>query len=559
MPRKRKTNPPVSARVARGDDHRGDEARWGLARYLRVVAIERDLPRSHGERPPPASHAYPAYPAGPSPAARPPLDSRLTNRRWVAIDFAVAGLVALFELAVMRHAFIVVGHRAWVPAALLAAVAVFAPMALRRRAPTMALGALLVLVLLLERTAPSIIAVIFLATAYVLYMVTVSGSRRTGAAALGLVLVAMLIVATTGQRNPGAIEAALVPLALANIIAWMTGYSVRQRRLYVVRLQHQAASSAVAEERLRIARELHDVVAHSMSVIAVQAGYGQYVMDMSPDGARDALGAIQATSRDALEEMRRMLGVLRQQDTAPAALRADSLCTGNGASARGASALGASALGASALGDASAGMGRLPAGAATGRGPAPLAPAPGLADLERLVQRTSGAGVQVRLEISGQARPVPAGIDLSAYRIIQEALTNVVKHAGTGASCPVEVRYGAASIDIAVTDDGARAAALPRYGAPVAGPRGVATASVPGIAGTAWDPSAAVAGAVARSGVPGLADIVTAGAGHGIIGMRERAGLCGGEFTVGPLVDGGYRVSATLPLPASDRNGIRIA
>ncbi len=108
------------------------------------------------------------------------------------------------------------------------------------------------------------------------------------------------------------------PVAFVNIIAWMTGYSVRQRRLYVVRLQHQAASSAVAEERLRIARELHDVVAHSMSVIAVQAGYGQYVIDTSPDGAQDALGAIQATSRDALEEMRRMLGVLRQQDISPA-------------------------------------------------------------------------------------------------------------------------------------------------------------------------------------------------------------------------------------------------
>ena len=97
----------------------------------------------------------------------------------------------------------------------------------------------------------------------------------------------------------------------------MTGYSVRQRRLYVVRLQQQAASSAVADERLRIARELHDVVAHSMSVIAVQAGYGQYVIDDSPDGAREALGAIQVTSREALDEMRRMLGVLRQQDVTP--------------------------------------------------------------------------------------------------------------------------------------------------------------------------------------------------------------------------------------------------
>src|SRR6202007_1909700 len=106
------------------------------------------------------------------------------------------------------------------------------------------------------------------------------------------------------------------------VIAWMTGYSVRQRRRYVVTLQQQAASSAVAEERLRIARELHDVVAHSMSVIAVQAGTGQYVIAASPGGAKDALGAIQATSRDALEEMRRMLGVLRQQDAAPGPARA---------------------------------------------------------------------------------------------------------------------------------------------------------------------------------------------------------------------------------------------
>ncbi len=127
----------------------------------------------------------------------------------------------------------------------------------------------------------------------------------------------MFIGGTGRGRDEGA-PAELVPVGLASVIAWMTGYSVRQRRLYVVRLQQQAASSAVAEERLRIARELHDVVAHSMSVIAVQAGYGQYVIDDSPDGARDALGAIQATSRDALDEMRRMLGVLRQQDVTPA-------------------------------------------------------------------------------------------------------------------------------------------------------------------------------------------------------------------------------------------------
>ena len=272
-----------------------------------------------------------------------------------------------------------------------------------------------------------------------LYTVTVESSRRTGAAALGLVLAVMVFLVGRGRPQPGARRATaparFVPVALANVIAWMTGYSVRQRRLYVVTLQQQAASSAVAEERLRIARELHDVVAHSMSVIAVQAGYGQYVIDASPDGARDALGAIQATSRDALEEMRRMLGVLRQQDVTPGP-----------------------APGRSRAGQAPAGGGRRPAAQPR---QAPLAPAPGLAGLDRLIERTRGAGVRVTLEVSGHARPAPAGVDLSAYRIIQEALTNVVRHAGTGASCVVSLGYTDADLVIRVTDDGGLPVALP--------------------------------------------------------------------------------------------------
>jgi signal transduction histidine kinase len=472
-----------------------------LARYLRVVAFERDMPRSHGERPPPEYHAYPAYPAGPSRTARPPLTSRVSSRRWIAVDFVVAGFAALCDLAVMSHALVLIG-RAWFPAALLLAVAISAPMALRRRAPAMALGALLILALLLSRLTPSVAAVIFLATAYVLYTVTVSGSRRTGAAALGLVFATMVIVAATGRgHSPGVLEAALVPVALANIIAWMTGYSVRQRRLYVVRLQYQAASSAVAEERLRIARELHDVVAHSMSVIAVQAGYGQYVIDTSPDGARDALGAIQATSRDALEEMRRMLGVLRQQDIAPAAPHADSLGTVDPM---------APTAGPRSSAPASTGSD------ADRAGPAPLAPAPGLADLERLVKRTSGAGVLVSLEVSGQVRPVPAGIDLSAYRIIQEALTNVVKHSGGSARCTVSLGYGTAALDVRVMDDG--------------GPSLVSSA-----AGARAAPGARVVGG-----------------GHGIVGMRERVNLCGGTFRAGPLSEGGFLVAAMLPLPTAE-------
>jgi signal transduction histidine kinase len=290
----------------------------------------------------------------------------------------------------------------------------------------------------------------------------------------------------------------LIPAAFALIICWIAGYSMRQRRLYAQMLQEQATSSAVAEERLRIARELHDVVAHSMSVIAVQAGYGQYVIDSSPAAARDALGAIQATSRDALEEMRRMLGVLRQQDAASApAVTAPPAVAGT--AAREAAEAAADAPGAPAAARGPTGMS------------APLAPAPGLARLGRLIERTNGAGVQVSLECSGQVRAVPAGVDLSAYRIIQEALTNVVKHAGGGAHCVVSLDYGEEALHIRVTDDGGGSLVLSP-----ASPRGL--------------------------GVP------VAGTGHGIIGMRERANLCGGDFRAGALPGGGFEVNATLPL-----------
>jgi signal transduction histidine kinase len=461
------------------------------------VAFERDMPRPPDERPPPTGHAYQAYPARPARAVRPPLFSRISSRRWIAADFVVAAVVALGDLAIMGHG-LMLSNRAWFPAALLLAAAASIPIALRRRAPVPALGALLILALLLSRMTPVVTAVIFLATAYVLYTVTVSSSRRSGAAALGLVLATIVIATVAGREDAsGTAEA----VAFVNIITWGTGYSVRQRRLYVVRLQHQAASSAVAEERLRIARELHDVVAHSMSVIAVQAGYGQYVIDTSPDGARDALGAIQATSRDALEEMRRMLGVLRQQDIAPVEPPTDSPGTADPTMASGGSA-GAETAGRHGGTEPGAGRG----------GAAPLAPAPGLADLDRLIKRTGGAGLRVSLHVSGQVRAVPAGIDLSAYRIIQEALTNVVKHSGS-AHCTVGLGYGSGVLDVRVINDG--------------GPR-------------------LVSGAPGDRPAHGTAVI---GTGHGIIGMRERVNLCGGTFRAGPLTDGGFLVAATLPLP----------
>ncbi len=267
-----------------------------------------------GER---QSAAYPAYPGSGQPRPpRPPLTKRMRRSHWIAIDCTVAGFAALCDGAILGAG----PHdgRANLPAILVVMAAVFAAMGFRRKAPVTAFAGLLVLGVMLSGTTPQVPIVAFLAGAFALYTVTVEDRSRTGIAALVLVLVVMVVlsIAGTGTQPRAMTASEFVPVALANVLAWMTGSSVRQRRLYAVTLQHQAASSAVAEERLRIARELHDVVAHSMSVIAVQAGYGQYVIDASPDGARHALGAIQATSRDALEEMRRMLGVLRQQDVA---------------------------------------------------------------------------------------------------------------------------------------------------------------------------------------------------------------------------------------------------
>jgi signal transduction histidine kinase len=572
------------------------------------VASERDL--SHDE---PRLPSYP--PGGPSAVAparpqRPPhapLTQRMQTGHWIAIDSVVAGFAALLVLFSVRQAFMN-SDQMWLAIGLLTAAGVFIPVTLRRRAPVPAFGALLILAVLFGDMARGLLfpgaavtadSIIFLSAAYALYTVTVTSSRRTGGAALALALALLVFIGGTGRGRSEGAPAELVPVGLASVIAWMTGYSVRQRRLYVVRLQQQAASSAVADERLRIARELHDVVAHSMSVIAVQAGYGQYVIDDSPDGAREALGAIQVTSREALDEMRRMLGVLRQQDVTPApglanAWRGDG--GGEPGPARGAAGWPASAAGlgpaetaaASGAGgpaDAASSGGRDAAGQLAGVAPgygrggsAPLAPAPGLANLDRLITRTCSAGVRVKLEVYGNARPMPAGLDLSAYRIVQEALTNVVKHAGNGARCTVHLGYDEGVLAIRVTDDGGSSTTLPRYGGIPAGGYETDDCSVTGAgAGSAAD-VVARAEAVLRSRVPAEGDGYQppgpvgparnghgtvggwrvpseppATAGHGIIGMRERAHLCGGKFSARPLAEGGFQVTASLPLPAMPR------
>src|SRR5215831_6533395 len=429
-------------------------------------------PRSGGPAQAPGAPGAPGRPGPPRPPRppRPPLTKRMRPGHWMAVDYLVGAVAALFGLLAAVQDISAAGVA--LPSRLLLAAVIFFSVALRRSYPVPAFGALVTVAVLAAVAGPVGTPLALLAAAYVLYTVTVTGTRQTGVAALGLGLVVTVVIALLAKggylpaNRGGGVPVVVVAAAL--VIGWIIGYSVRQRRLYAVMLQHQAASSAVAEERLRIARELHDVVAHSMSVIAVQAGYGQYVIDSNPADARNALGAIQATSRDALEEMRRMLGVLRQQDAAPGPALAD---PGDGTAGRsGDGTAGDGTAGRAGDGtdarsgdgtDARSGDGhpRPPASVPMGPGltraqPAPLAPAPGLADLDRLIQRTRGAGVQVTVERSGHVRAVPAGVDLSAYRIIQEALTNVVRHAGGGVRCTISLGYVDEVLAVRVTDDG---------------------------------------------------------------------------------------------------------
>ena len=497
---------------------------------------------------------------------------RLRARHWAALDYVFGAFIVILLFAAVRPTMraevvspVGVIYSRSVPLPLDAPVALFLVLgaglatALRRRYPVLMLGMLLAdsVVLTVLAGRPGITPASFLPVAYVLYLVAATYERRRDAVRVLAAVFATLVANTelTALRGgDGFNQGNLLLLSLCMVIVWTAGYTVRQRRSYAVRLQDEAASKAVAQERLRIARELHDVVAHSMSVIAVQAGYGQYVIDAQPQDARDALGAIQATSREALDEMRRMLGALRQADDADARQNLAGARPGEPGARRPGAAAGADAR------QREADAGPHDVGSAA----SPLFPAPGLADLDRLISRTAGAGVRVDVTRYGQPRDLPPSIDLSAYRIVQEALTNVVKHARTS-SCRVLIGYRDDDLIIEVTDDGA---GLPVPGMAGAGVRGQ-EAAAPGRHGLAHEASRGVlmlddAQAPPDSGLSGLPGSLLGGlpsgllgglpgAGHGIIGMRERVTLLSGEFSAGPLPGYGFRVSARIPVPRSSR------
>jgi signal transduction histidine kinase len=442
---------------------------------------------------------------------------RLRPGLWAALDYAVALLCAVIIFGTTfragRYALRagVVSANAWLPLvlSLVLALGLAIPVAIRRRSPLGALVMSLTGSVVALALSGEVIRGPFLPLALVLYVVAATCRRAVAVAGLAASLAVMavqgLLLRLDGR---GAGDAGALSLILAT--CWTAGYAVQQRRAYAAHLADQAATSAVTQERLRIARELHDVVAHSMTVVAVQAGFGEYVFDSQPGEARAALGAIQTVSREALSDMQRLLGVLRQAaaaDTAGTAGTTSTMETGSTAGPGSTAGKAGIAGTGSAAGVAGARDGR--PGDARARALAPLAPAPGLADLERLVARTAGAGVRVAVERTGRVRDIPAGIDLSAYRIVQESLTNVVKHSGAG-RCEVVIDYGASDLSVQITDPG---------DGPAAPADGRRTGALPAV----------------RSG-------------HGITGMRERVSLCGGEFSAAPLPSRGFQVTARLPL-----------
>jgi signal transduction histidine kinase len=336
------------------------------------------------------------------------------------------------------------------------------PLAARRRWPLATLAAGLVTGAAFALLGLNLVVLTFALLVYV-YTVGARCPRRVSLAGLAATEATVVLVWLVRPRAIGTDASTLVADGLILAAAWWLGDGTRRRQEAVVTAQQRAAElgqardelarRAVTEERLRIARELHDVVAHSMSIIAVQSGVGVHVLDTRPEEARKALVAVEATSRQALVEMRRLLGVLRQE-TEP-------------------------------------------------RGS--LAPAPGLAEVEALAAEVARAGVPVEVRIEGTPPELPAGLDLSAYRIVQEALTNVVRHAGP-ATARVTVRHSPGQVAVEVVDDGGGA----------------------------------------QAGDPGHVA-------HGIAGMRERAALYGGTLEAGPLPGGGFRVAATLPVEGVPR------
>ncbi len=298
---------------------------------------------------------------------------------------------------------------------------------------------------------------VFLALVVAFVTAVMAGRRLVAWSSIAVGWVSFLwLGALLGREAPPTLGQAVALAAWHGVL--VTGAEVararRERAVVVARTRREEARRRASERRLRIAQELHDVLAHDISLINVQAGVALHLLDERPEQARSALSAIKEASREALGQLRSVLGVLRQADEE-----------------------------------------------------APRGPTPGMADLDNLVSRAAATGLDVSVAVDGERSPLPSGVDLAAFRIVQEALTNVVRHAGA-ARAEVHVTYGDHGVAVQVDDDG--------QGPPPTPP---------------------------------------SGGGSGIAGMRERAAVLGGRLEVGPRPGGGFRVRAELPVDGPSGDG----
>jgi signal transduction histidine kinase len=348
-----------------------------------------------------------------------------------------------------------------------------APLALRRVYPIAVFWVVLLGVVAVSQDASFIT---FLALLFAAYSAVVH-SRFRGAAVLSVVLAGVLVTAAftnTEIPQPGRLTAlfVLIPVVLVGnaVRRWRHQAGDSQERLERAEAEHRAATvRALAAERSRIASELHDVVTHNVSVMVVQAGAARRVLARSPEDATAALLAVEASGRTAMVELQHLLGLLSPVE----GMQPES------------------------------GAGELEA--------APLQPQPGLSHLPSLVDRVAAAGLPVELTITGPPRSLAPGLDLTAYRVVQEALTNAIKHAGPAAAT-VRLHYREDAVVIDVSDDGGRDQ---RPGRDASSAR--------------TRPAGVICG------------------GRGLLGLGERLSLYGGEFDAGPRPSGGWRVTATLP------------
>jgi signal transduction histidine kinase len=373
------------------------------------------------------------------------LQERLARSPVWAIDAALATVIVIASL--LTTAGRTVGPGVVERRDALAFVLVLAatlPYFLRRRAPLVVLiwSAVAVVLLMIRGDHEGALPFVLLVGAYTVGAYRPAREVAVGGAILGASLV-VLLASDTGSFGAGEFVSTVVAFGMAMLVGW-TMQSRRRRIDAFEGEQEQAALRAAADERLRIAQEVHDVVAHSLGVIAVQAAVGMKVIDSDPEEARRSFENISRTSRSSLAEIRRVLGMVRNA-----------------------------------------------------QGGLAYTPAPGLADLARLTSEVAGAGLPVDVDVDGNIEDVPAGVGLAAYRIIQEALTNVLRHA---AAHHATVRLDSTSgrLVVEVTDDGR-------------GPNG------------------------------------RRARGHGLVGMRERVAVYGGSLDVGAGPSGGFRVTARLP------------